>query len=367
MGCGHRRSTRSGWWARYGSRRRALGRRMRRRCPWRPTTGWPIFRAAVEVAAYRIATEAYYQRRAPCARASRCSVRLARAEDLTVIVQDDGRGAIPARRRDGGGTRGPCAERAAELGGGVSGGAHARRWHTGHGQAPDDGPAGRDGLVTDGPIRLAGRGRSPRISVTAPSRSSRWTVGFVVVGEAATGREAVERSLALQPDVVLMDLDMPELDGVAATTRILRAPAACRRAGPDDVPRWMRRSSTRSAPARAATCSRAPIARRSRGPCARSRRARRSSGPMWHAASTRSSPAERARAPAVPRAHGARARGPGARGTRRVEPADRRPPGARRRRCGITSNLLTKLEARDRADVIVRAREAGLGGASASG
>lgn len=37
-----------------------------------------------------------------------------------------------------------------------------------------------------------------------------------VVGEAATGTQAVERAQALRPDVVLMDLQMPELDGPAA-------------------------------------------------------------------------------------------------------------------------------------------------------
>jgi DNA-binding NarL/FixJ family response regulator len=42
------------------------------------------------------------------------------------------------------------------------------------------------------------------------------------VGEAGGGREAVELAAALRPDVVLMDLVMPEIDGVAAITQIKR-------------------------------------------------------------------------------------------------------------------------------------------------
>ncbi|HKN55236.1 MAG TPA: response regulator transcription factor [Amycolatopsis sp.] len=43
---------------------------------------------------------------------------------------------------------------------------------------------------------------------------------FDVVGEAANGLEAVSLAVSLSPDVVLMDLRMPEMDGVAATARI---------------------------------------------------------------------------------------------------------------------------------------------------
>jgi len=45
--------------------------------------------------------------------------------------------------------------------------------------------------------------------------------GVRIIGEAPNGREAVRHALTTKPDVVLMDIQMPELDGVAATKAIL--------------------------------------------------------------------------------------------------------------------------------------------------
>ena len=67
-------------------------------------------------------------------------------------------------------------------------------------------------LVVDdqAPFRLAARAVIGRAA------------GFELVGEAATGEEAVELAGQLHPDLVLMDINMPGINGIEATARITR-------------------------------------------------------------------------------------------------------------------------------------------------
>jgi DNA-binding NarL/FixJ family response regulator len=48
--------------------------------------------------------------------------------------------------------------------------------------------------------------------------------GIEVVGQAGNGREAVELGRALDPDVIVMDIRMPEMDGLAATAELVGPP-----------------------------------------------------------------------------------------------------------------------------------------------
>ena len=52
--------------------------------------------------------------------------------------------------------------------------------------------------------------------------------GISVVGQAVNGQEAVEKALAMSPDVVLMDVRMPVMDGIVATAQIHRQLPGCR-------------------------------------------------------------------------------------------------------------------------------------------
>jgi DNA-binding NarL/FixJ family response regulator len=51
---------------------------------------------------------------------------------------------------------------------------------------------------------------------------------FEVVGRAANGQEAVELALKLRPDVILMDMQMPILNGSGATRRVMQSLPECR-------------------------------------------------------------------------------------------------------------------------------------------
>jgi len=46
--------------------------------------------------------------------------------------------------------------------------------------------------------------------------------GWIVCGEAANGSEAVEQATALKPDVILLDISMPQIDGLTAAPLIRR-------------------------------------------------------------------------------------------------------------------------------------------------
>ena len=110
-----------------------------------------------------------------------------------------------------------------------------------------------------------------------------------VVGQAGDGSTGATLARELKPDVALVDLAMPGMDGIETTRRVLRALRAHAGRRADRVQRPRRRCSARSTPARAATCSRTP----SRTSCCAASAPPRAASPRWtRAPPTPSSPAQ---------------------------------------------------------------------------
>ena len=75
--------------------------------------------------------------------------------------------------------------------------------------------------MTDAPTRVITADDDP--FARRVIKSALQAAGMTVIAEAKNGREAVQLSLHYRPDVVVMDVVMPELDGILATRQILRA------------------------------------------------------------------------------------------------------------------------------------------------
>ena len=101
---------------------------------------------------------------------------------------------------------------------------------------------------------------------------------MTVVGEASDGREALEALAVTTADVVLMDVRMPRLDGVAATARLIQRPTrrACSCSPPSTSTNTCSPPCARALPA---SCSRTPSRRSCWRRSARSTAATRSSRP----------------------------------------------------------------------------------------
>jgi two-component system, NarL family, response regulator LiaR len=80
-------------------------------------------------------------------------------------------------------------------------------------------PEGSDAALGEAPLRAIVADDDPLTRRVV--RDALEAGGIIVIAEAASGREAVGLSLHYKPDVVLMDLVMPDWDGIQATRRIL--------------------------------------------------------------------------------------------------------------------------------------------------
>ena len=172
----------------------------------------PVLPAAVEVAAYRIVTEALANI-ARHAHAGRATVTVSVDDGFCLDVQDDGN----ASTVNGHGWR-P----------GVGLGVHGRARRRGR-RHPPGRPHPRR---RPGPGKLAiGAGMTIRVLVADDHPLVREGLKAAlaplpeveIVAEAATGQAAIREAVLHQPDVVVMDLQMPDLNGIDATRELARA------------------------------------------------------------------------------------------------------------------------------------------------
>jgi DNA-binding NarL/FixJ family response regulator/signal transduction histidine kinase len=176
--------------------------------------------AEVEAAVFRITQEALSNVRKH-ARARRVRVVLAYGDrSLRLLIEDDGRGFdpnAPVRPGDGGFGIEGMRQRAALVGGDIEldsspgWGTRIRVF------VPEAPTCDTDEAPTTIRVLLADDHTLVREGIR---RMIDGIGNLALVGEAENGKEAVERALELAPDVVLMDVQMPELDGLAATRRI---------------------------------------------------------------------------------------------------------------------------------------------------